>query len=56
MTDQLGHEVAVVFDGMLVGFTDPTFLSSLNCAMEEVQREIGPGGEKMSIDGFTLAI
>ena len=40
MTDQLGHEVAVAFDGMLVGFTDITFLPSFNLALETLFQQV----------------
>ena len=43
MTDQLGHEVAVAFDGMLVGFTDITFLPSFNLALETLFQEVELG-------------
>ena len=44
MTDQLGHKVAVAFEGMLVGFfTDITFLSSFNLEMEGSFEEIEHG-------------
>ena len=34
MTYQLGHNISIAFDGMLVPFTDITFLPSFNLAVE----------------------
>ena len=43
MTDQLGQKVAVALEGMLVGFTDITFLPSFNLEMEGSFEEVEHG-------------